>query len=145
MKLQLFILFFVLGVFGNFLWAQDPIEEHVFPPELVMKNQKAIALSPEQKDAIKKEVREAQREFTDLQWELEDEMETFLDLLSGERIDEENALTQLELILKKESEIKRTHLTLAIRIKNLLTPEQQEQLQEIKRQHKALHQVPPGQ
>lgn len=111
---------------------RDPVAEHIFAPELVMQNQKAIALTAEQKKAIRNEIRASQAEFTDLQWKLEDEMEVFTSLLSKERIDEQRALKQLDNVLAAEAKIKRTHLTLAIRIKNILTPEQQAKLQELK-------------
>lgn len=137
MKSKFFVLYFFLVLVGKPLIAQeppqDPIDEHIFPPELVMQNQKAISLSSDQKGALKKEIRAAQRKFTDLQWDIEDEMETFLSLLSQEKVDEPKAIAQLEKILRIESEIKRTHLTLAIRIKNLLSPEQQTKLQEIRK------------
>jgi len=49
-------------------------------------------------------------------------------LVDGPRIDEGQALDQLEKILDLERQIKRAQLTLMIRIKNTLTPEQQKKL-----------------
>jgi Spy/CpxP family protein refolding chaperone len=108
----------------------DPIEMNTFPPELVMQNQQAIGLSGEQREAIKREVREAQARFTELEWDLQNEMETFEALIRPDRVDEKKALAVLERVLTLERKIKETHLTLAIRIKNLLTPEQQARLRE---------------
>ncbi|MFQ5641159.1 MAG: Spy/CpxP family protein refolding chaperone [bacterium] len=137
MKLFIYTLSILSLLFCKVLFGQsperDPIEAHVFPPELVMQHQQILSLSAEQKSTLKKEIRSAQSKFTDLQWDLEDEMETFLSLLSQERIDEQQAITQLGKVLELETQIKRTHLTLAIRIKNVLTPEQQAKLQEIKK------------
>jgi len=111
---------------------KDPIEEHIFPPELVMQNQRALALSDAQKKTIRNEIRTAQSKFTDLQWELEDEMEIFATILGKEKIDEKAALDQFEKVMSAEANMKRTHLSLAIRIKNALTPEQQAKLQKLK-------------
>src|SRR5215467_15765167 len=55
--------------------GEDPLGQSFFPPELVIQHQEAIGLSPEQKDAFKAEIRQAQLKFTELQWKLQDEME----------------------------------------------------------------------
>jgi len=43
-------------------------------------------------------------------------------------VNEQNVLAQLDKVLDKEREIKRTQLALMIRIKNKLTPDQQDRL-----------------
>jgi len=127
---------------GYAVWAQqppqppqpnpDPLGEFLFPPELVMQHQQALGLSEEQKNLIKTEVQKAQTRFTELQWQLQNEVETMLSLARGSRTDEQQALAQLDKILGLEREIKRTQFTLVLRIKNSLTPEQQARLREIK-------------
>lgn len=112
----------------------DPIEQHTFPPELVMRNQRAISLTEPQRTSIKEEIQKAQSRFTELEWDLQNEMETLISFLSQELVDEQQALDTLKKVLKLESEIKQTHLVLAIRIKNLLTPEQQEKLGKLREQ-----------
>ena len=123
---------------GQPLWAQppkrDPVKAHVFPPELVMQHQKEIALSEEQKKSFKEEIRKAQAEFIELEWNLQDQVESFVSLLSRERVEEEKTLAQLGKVLALEAQIKRKQLRLAIRLKNLLSPEQQTRLQEIRKQ-----------
>src|SRR5262245_59865860 len=110
----------------------DPIGEYLFPPELVMQHQQAIGLNEEQKSFIKAEILKAQTRFTDLQWQLQEEMEKMIALIKESRVDEQQVLAQMEKILTIEREIKRTHLGLVIRIKNKLTIEQQAKLAEIK-------------
>lgn len=110
----------------------DPLIQYTFPPPLVMSNQQAVGLSEDQKESIKTQIRKSEVKFLEMQWKLQDEMETFVLLLKQPRVDEQKALAQLDKILKVETEIKREHLALQIRIKNLLTPEQQEKLQKIK-------------
>lgn len=124
-----------LLVIGPPLWAQqptDPIGDSLFPPELVIQHQQAIGLSADQKDFIKAEIQKAQTRFTELQWQLQNEMETMVSLLKQDRGDEKNILSQLDRVLSLEREVKRTQITLLVRIKNKLTPEQQSRLQEIK-------------
>lgn len=126
----------LLFLSGTPLLAQqqppDPMGEHLFPPELLMQHQQAIGLSEDQKNFVKAEIQKAQTRFTDVQWQLQDEMEEMVSLVKQGRIDEQKVLAQLEKILNLEREIKRTHLTLVVRMKNKLTLEQQAQLQEIK-------------
>ena len=111
-------------------WAQhdDPLGKHFFPPELVMKHQRAIGLTAEQRETIKHAVQAAQETFTDAQWDLKDAMHTMGELATSNRVDEAQALDQLETILDLERQIKRAQLTLMIRIKNTLTAEQQKKL-----------------
>jgi len=109
----------------------DPIAHHTFPPELVMRHQRAIALTEEQRTEIKRELQTAQSSFTDLQWDLERELETFVALLEPGQVDEKRAIAALEEILSLESAIKKSQLLLAIRVKNLLSAEQEERLRDL--------------
>ena len=103
-----------------------------FAPELVMQHQEAIGLNVEQKDYFKAEIRQAQLKFTELQWKLQDEMEKLVSLVKQTRVDEQQALGQLEKVLAAEREIKKEQVTLLVRIKNKLTPEQQGKLAELR-------------
>ncbi|MFY9553381.1 MAG: periplasmic heavy metal sensor [Blastocatellia bacterium] len=109
----------------------DPIAQNLFPPELVMQHRQALGLTDEQKAAIKHEVLAASTRFNDLQWQMQDEMETMATLTRGVTVDEQRVLAQLDKLLNIEREVKRTQLTLSIRIKNKLTAEQQTKLQEL--------------
>ncbi len=111
---------------------QDPIGQSFFPPEMVIQHQEAVGLSAEQKDYFKTEIRAAQLKFTELQWKLQDEMEKLVALIKQPRVDEPQALAQLEKVLAAEREIKRQQVTLLVRIKNRLTPEQQAKLSELR-------------
>ena len=136
MKLRAYILcVLMLGVCGRALGQgpSDPIAESLFPPELVMQNQQALGLTDEQKEFFKGEMRKAQLRFTELQWQLQDEAEKLAALTKQDHVDEQAVLTQMDRVLAAEREIKRTHISLIIRIKNKLTPEQQARLQEMKK------------
>jgi len=111
---------------------QDPIGQSFFAPELVIQHQEAIGLSAEQKEYLKTEIRQAQLKFTELQWKLQDEMEKLVGLAKQPRVDEQQALAQLEKVLAAEREIKKQQVTLLVRIKNKLTPEQQGKLSELR-------------
>ncbi|HET8923685.1 MAG TPA: periplasmic heavy metal sensor [Candidatus Acidoferrum sp.] len=111
---------------------QDPIGQNLFAPELVIQHQEAIGMSAEQKDFFKAEIRQAQLKFTELQWKLQDEMEKLVSLVKQPRVDEQQVLGQLDRVLAAEREIKKEQVTLLVRIKNRLTPEQQGKLAELR-------------
>ncbi len=98
----------------------------------MIQHQEAIGLSAEQKEYFKTEIRQAQLKFTELQWKLQDEMEKLVGLAKQPRMDEQQILAQLEKVLAAEREIKREQVTLLVRIKNRLTPEQQGKLSELR-------------
>ncbi len=110
----------------------DPIGDALFPPELVMQHQQAIGLTVDQKNFIIAETQRAQARFTELQWQLQQAMETMGLLVNQQQVDEPKVLAQLERVLIIEREIKRTQFSLMIRIRNTLTSEQRARLQEIK-------------
>lgn len=109
----------------------DPIAQNLFPPEMVMQNRQALGLTEEQRAAIKDELMKASARFNELNWQMQDEMETMSNLTKGATVDEGRVLAELDKILAIEREVKRTQLTLSIRIKNKLTAEQQTQLQQM--------------
>ena len=110
----------------------DPIARFLYPPELVMANQNAIALSDRQRDAIVDAIKDAQGRFIDLQFRMSGEMERLQRLLRTSSVDEAQVLDQLDRVLNVEREVKRAQLGLMIRIKNLLGPEQQARLDRLR-------------
>jgi hypothetical protein len=51
--------------------------------------------------------------------------------MKADQVNEQQALAQLDKVLNAEREIKKLHMALAIRIKNSLTPDQIQKLQNI--------------
>jgi Spy/CpxP family protein refolding chaperone len=126
------VFLFAAGVVRGQQPEQDPIGQSFFAPELVIQHQEAIGLSGEQKEYFKMEIRQAQLKFTELQWKLQDEMEKLVALVKQPHVDEQQVLGQLEKLLAAEREVKREQVTLLVRIKNKLTPEQQGKLTELR-------------
>lgn len=110
----------------------DPIGEALFPPELVMSHQQEIGLTAEQRTYLRQEISRAQARFTELQWQLQDEMESLASLLKQSPAEEVQVMAQLDKVLAAEREIKRAQMGLMVRIKNKLTPEQQARLRELR-------------
>jgi len=126
--------FWLLLIFASSLGAQqaDPLADLMFPPELVMARQNAISLSDAQKTYLRAEVLKAQTRFTELQWQLQDAMEGLTGLLKQPKADETQVSAQLDKVLASEREIKHAQITLLVRIKNNLTPDQQHRLQSLR-------------
>ena len=107
----------------------DPLADAMFPPEMIMQNQRKLALTDDQKTYIQSEMAQAAARFSQLQWQLDDAMEALHETMKANQVNEQQALAQLSKVLDAEREIKTLHMGMAIRIKNKLTPDQQMKLQ----------------
>ena len=114
--------------------GEDPLARFLFPPELVMSHQQAIGLSEQQRNTIQQQLQQAQAKFTSLQWRMSANAEKLMNLLQASPVDEARALAQVDEVLNTERDVKKTQISLLIRIKNTLTPEQQAKLSEMRRQ-----------
>jgi Spy/CpxP family protein refolding chaperone len=108
--------------------TDDPFASLVFTPEEIMQHRRAIDLNDEQRDGITRLIQELQGEMVGLQWRLLDETEAVKEALEGPRVDLDRVMDRFSRALDTEMEIKRVHLELLIRIKNILTPSQQQEL-----------------
>jgi len=113
--------------------ASDPIGSKLFPPELIMNHQAEIGLEDKQREAILKELEKAQVQFPRLQWQLQAASQQLSKLLDAPQVDEAKALAQAGEVMKLETEIKRAHLGLLIRIRNTLSDTQRSKLQALRR------------
>ncbi|MGA9353128.1 MAG: periplasmic heavy metal sensor [Terriglobales bacterium] len=135
-----YLVLLVLVMFGGACWgqdskpAEDPLAQNLFPPELVMKYRQEINLDDAQSKAIKEAIQKAQAKFLDMQWDMQSETEKLVLLLKASKVDENAVLAQVDLVLNREREIKKTQISLLVRIKNALTETQQNKLMELRRQ-----------
>lgn len=113
--------------------ADDPIAQNLFPPELVMRYHSEIGLDDAQSKAIRDAIGKAQGRFLDLQWEMQSQAEKLIQLLKARPVDEAAVDAQLDRVLNVEREIKKTQISLLVRIKNQLTEAQQNKLMELRR------------
>jgi Spy/CpxP family protein refolding chaperone len=113
----------------------DPLAHLMFPPDMIMNHARELNLTDEQKAFMRSEIQKTTASFQDLQWKLQDQMELLHDAMKSSSVNEQQALAQLDKVLEIEREIKRLHIGLAVRLKNRLTPEQQEQLHKTRHEH----------
>jgi len=112
--------------------GQEDWGRNFFPPELVMQHQAEIGLQDTQRTALTSAVQQAQAKFMDMQWKLSAEGEKMGRLLQGAQVDETQVLEEVDRILALERELKKTQISLMVRIKNTLTAAQQAKLSEIR-------------
>ena len=120
--------------------AEDPLFATLFPPELIMQHRRAIGLTDEQRDAITRLIGDLQGRVVQLQWDLLDEIQQLAEITSGSRVDLDRSLDQIGSVLDTENEIKQRHLEMLVRVKNLLSAEQQATLERLR----AAEMQPPG-
>jgi Spy/CpxP family protein refolding chaperone len=111
---------------------EDPFGKHLFPAELVMAHQQAIGLQEAPRNRILQELRAAQNVFMDLQMQMGAQSEKLNQLLQVATVDEAAVLAQVDRVLELEREMKKRHIALLVRIRNLLSAQQRAKLAELR-------------
>ncbi|MGH7467368.1 MAG: hypothetical protein ACRENP_05215 [Longimicrobiales bacterium] len=112
---------------------EDPFASVLFPPELIMQHARAIRLNDEQRAAITKLIEQLQGRVIGLQWQLAEQVQALRETLDRTKVDQDRALDQLNRVLDTEQSIKKAHLEMLIRIKNVLRAEQQTELTRLRK------------
>jgi Spy/CpxP family protein refolding chaperone len=120
----------------------DPLAHLLFPPDMIMSHARQLNLTDEQKQFMRTEIQKSTAAFQDLQWKLQDQVELLHETMKSSSVNEQQALAQLDKVLDIEREIKRLHIGLAVRLKNRLTPEQQEELHKWRNEHPPMPERP---
>ncbi|HVQ34824.1 MAG TPA: periplasmic heavy metal sensor [Candidatus Bathyarchaeia archaeon] len=102
-----------------------PMDRSLFPPDLILSNQIALGLTDDQTASIKKMINETHQKVLDFQTALQRTTEQLHTELSAPKVNEAAAISFATQVMGFEQQIKTAHMTLLIRIKNMLTPEQQ--------------------
>jgi Spy/CpxP family protein refolding chaperone len=111
----------------------DPVARHLFPPELIMKEQNEIGLTDSQRKVITDAIQRAQSRFIELQWEMQAKSEQMVRLLEARPVDENTVLAEADRLMEVERQVKKAQLSLLIRIKNALTEAQQRRLMDMRK------------
>ena len=109
----------------------DPLFGALFTPELIMQHRRDIVLTDRQRDDISRLIQDLQSKVVRLQWELVDATQQLTGALGRDRVDLDLALDRLDKVLDTERKVKQAHLEMLVRIKNLLTEEQQATLRKL--------------
>ncbi len=71
---------------------------------------------------------ETSRSVLELQWDMQDAAQTLTHLVGETKVDEKAAIAAAARVMAIEGRVKREHLSLLIRIKNVLNARQQKEL-----------------
>ena len=123
--------------------AIDPFRHNLIPPEMIVAHQGELKLTPEQSQAIREILTSSKSEVTGLEWDLREAVKSLDSFLSGDDLNEDEALKRLNSVLEIEGNIKRRILTVAIQLKEQLTDEQRKIIDE-KKKALAKKQKPPA-
>ena len=107
---------------------QDPFNGKLFPPNVILEHQEALALSDQQLADIRAAVVDVQSNIAGHQWDLREAYQRVMSELDQSPIDEEQVLANIEQALAAENKVKKMQVTMLIRLRNLLTDEQFEYL-----------------
>ena len=122
----------------------DPLGDVMFPPDLIMGHARELGLTDEQRAFMRGEIQKTTARFLELQWQLQDAVESLHQTMKSNAVDEPQALAQLDKVLDTERQIKHLHFSLGIRLKNQLTLEQQGKLRGLRMTPSSDGQPRPG-
>ena len=127
MNLKPLLRFFILAILTLRAGA-EPIDDFLFPPDLIVRAKEEVKLTDEQLKAFRDATEKMEARFRELQERLKTENEAFIALVKPGHVDATSALAQLDKFLDAEREMKRAQIGFMLTVKNVLTPEQQAKL-----------------
>lgn len=111
----------------------DAFAQALFDPQLVLRHAETIGLSATQRRSLFDELKAAQTALAPLQIDMTEPALELIELLGQPKVDEARVLAKTEQVLRIENEVKKRQTALLVRIKNMLTPEQQSKLRELRK------------
>jgi len=117
--------------------AQNPKPEDVFAqalfdPQLVLRHAQDIGLTAAQRRTILDELKATQVALGPLQANMTEPALDLVELLGQPRVDETRLVAKMDQVLSIENEVKKKQAVLLVRIKNVLTPDQQARLRQLR-------------
>jgi Spy/CpxP family protein refolding chaperone len=110
----------------------DAFAQALFDPQLVLRHAQTIGLTAAQRRTILDELKTTQVALGPLQANMTEPALDLVELLGQPRVDEARVVAKMDQVLKIENEVKKQQATLLVRIKNVLTAEQQTRLRELR-------------
>ena len=110
----------------------DAFAQALFDPQLVLRHAQTIGLTPAQRRTILDDLKATQVALGPLQANMTEPALDLVELLGQPRVDEARVVAKMDQVLKIENEVKKQQATLLVRIKNVLTAEQQARLRELR-------------
>ena len=118
----------LIALLLTFRAGAEPIDDFLFPPDLIVQAQDEVKLTTEQREHLREATEKMEARFREVQDRLRKENEAFVALVKQPHVDVLAALTQLDKLLTAEREVKHTQIAFMLTVKNELTPAQQAKL-----------------
>ena len=122
------ILQLLIAALLTFHVSAEPIDDFLFPPDLIVRAQEEVKLTEAQRQHLREVTDKMEARVRELQETMRKENDAFVALVKPERVDPQATLAQLNKLLDAERDMKRAHVGFMLAIKNELTPEQQAKL-----------------
>ncbi|MEM7387096.1 MAG: hypothetical protein AAF514_19330 [Verrucomicrobiota bacterium] len=107
---------------------QDPIQEHLVPPHVIIEHADGAQLEDSQLQAVRSAVQSMRLAIEEPENELKEAIESLRETLRDEALNEDQALSNLEEVLQAEHVVKANHLRMLIRANQGLKPQQRKTL-----------------
>ena len=108
------------------------LAKHLIPPHLIMRHLDKLDLSEEQIQQMKTLMNTHRSKAMDLEFDLNQAIGKLEKMLEEDQ-DTQTVLTQADQVMQIETQLKRTRLALALKVKKLLNSEQLKTMKKIKR------------
>ncbi len=102
----------------------DMFKGKLFPPNVILEHQAELNLTREQFTAIKSAVVEIQATIAGFEWDMREAQQKVLAELDQSPVNEKRVLEHVSVVLAAENQLKKQQMTMLIRLRNLLTPDQ---------------------
>ena len=109
---------------------EDPISQHLVPPQVIMQKAADLGLTDEQRDAIRDAIDKAHQQSSEKQSALQAAVEALGEVLRKHKIDEPKAIEGLDFVVDAERAVKQLHLQMLVQVNNVLTEGQRNTLRQ---------------
>ena len=137
MKKGLLILLALASLGASVAGAASPKEDvfkgKLFAPNVILENQSELDLSKQQFTEIRRAVVEVQANVAEYEWDIAEAYQNIMDELDRSPIDEQQVLEHVGVALRAENEVKKLQVAMLIKLKNLLTDEQIQHLESLRK------------
>jgi len=109
----------------------DVFKGKLFPPNVILENQADLGLTREQFTAIRAAVVAVQGGVAEHEWDMREAYLGIMEELDKTPVDEDAVIELAEKALLAENEVKKKQMRMLMKVRNLLTEEQVDQLEAI--------------
>ncbi len=111
----------------------DVFKGKLFAPNVILENKSELGLSKQQFTDIRQAVVEVQAGVAGHEWDIAEAYQNIIAELDKSPIDQAQVLEHVDAALRAENEVKKMQVSMLIQLKNLLTEDQVEYLESVRK------------